>query len=315
MLIPAFSGVRLFEYSGGLGLTPIGWFRDSAAYGKFKADKVGVGNEPDHAQYSKWKTMMGSNEIWVIVNWMVFDDDSETVEHAIYCGPETPQDDARKLFDALCNYLNSEPADRGTKAGVSNLAERLRQAAPGTKLWVYRRDLDDLDDEPEDRRAIIQNYSDQKTPETKELYQARLRALAGVQPKTAALIWQADQALDEAQRRGLERDAVEAFFAELGTYWPNDVVKEWQRHNPVGVKWLEEFVKLLKAPERILDPVNHEIVLNWLRRGYNLMTEKELSDAILKSTGQYVKPNTVKKKRQGLGLTARPAGPRPNSEQ
>jgi hypothetical protein len=191
----------------------------------------------------------------------------------------------------------------------------LRQTAPGTKIFLYRRDLDDLKDKPEDRSAIIHNYSDQKTPETMELYQARLRALAGVQPKTAALIWQSDQTGDEAQRRKLEREAVEAYFAEMGTYWPNDLVKGWQRHNPVGVKWLEEFVKLLTAPERILDPVNHEIVLNWLRRGYNLMTENELAKAIYSATGLDVKPNTVKKKRAALGLQARSPGPRPNSEQ
>jgi transposase len=65
-----------------------------------------------------------------------------------------------------------------------------------------------------------------------------------------------------------------------------------------------------------LDPINQELALHWLRRGYNLMTEKELSDAILKATGQRLMPDTLKKRRGRLGLsTKRPPGPRPNSEQ
>lgn len=314
MLIPPFSGVRLCEFSGGIGLTPIGWFRSSAAYGRFQSDKVGLGDDPGHPEHEKWKAVMGSNEIWVIVNWMVFDDDSETVEHAVYCSPDTSQDDARKLYEALCDYIESESPDRGTKAGVENLSGRLVNAALGVKFFLYRRDLDHLDDAPENGSAIIHNFSNQKTPEARELYQARLKALAGVQPKTAALIWESEQMRDDPQRRKLEREAVEAYFAEVGTYWPNETIKEWQRHNPVGVKWLEEFVKLLKSPERILDPVNHEIVLNWLRRGYNLMTENELAEAIFKTTGQMVKPNTLKKKRAGLGLSGRGPGPRSKVE-
>jgi hypothetical protein len=66
---------------------------------------------------------------------------------------------------------------------------------------------------------------------------------------------------------------------------------------------------------QVADPINHELVMHWLRRGYNLMTENELSDAILIATGQRVVPNTLKKKRARLTLTARPPGPRPNSEQ
>jgi hypothetical protein len=93
------------------------------------------------------------------------------------------------------------------------------------------------------------------------------------------------------------------------------LLMDWLRNNPVNSKWLREFVRNIEEPERQLDPINHELAMHWLRRGYNLMTENELSDAILIATGQRVMPNTLKKKRARLGLTARQPGPRPNSEQ
>ena len=136
-----------------------------------------------------------------------------------------------------------------------------------------------------------------------------------MQPKTIALIQQALEAKDDTQRKKLECEAVQAFFAEVATYWPDDVLMAWQRTNPVGSKWLCEFAKVIEEPERQLDPINHELAMNWFRGGYNLMTENELSDAILIATGQRVMPNTLKKKRARLGLSARPTGPKPKSEQ
>ena len=145
------------------------------------------------------------------------------------------------------------------------------------------------------------------------MYQARLKVLAGIQPKTVALIYQAEAATDDLTRQQLEREAVKAYFAEVATYWTDDLIEAWLRNNPVGAKWLCEFGRMIEEPERQLDPINQEMVMHWVRRGYNLMTENELSDAILIATGQRVMPNTLKKKRQRLGLTARPPGPRPNS--
>ena len=121
--------------------------------------------------------------------------------------------------------------------------------------------------------------------------------MAGMQPKTVALIQQADEAKDDTERQKREREAVHAFFAESAPYWTEDMVMAWQRNNPVGSKFLCEFGRVMEAPERELDPINYELALNWLRRGYNLMTENELSEAIFKATGQHVKPNTLKKKR------------------
>ena len=258
---------------------------------------------------------MGKNEIYVVVNWLVFDNDTDKVDHVIWCDPETPLEDARKVFEEMASYLESRPKDRGTNAGLENLANRIRHVAPRCLRWLTHGNAGKPDEETEDINGIVHSYSGQKTFETQKLYQARLKVLAGIQPKTAALIWRADQTPNEIHRQELEREAVEAFFAEVATYWTDAMIEAWRRNNPVSVKWWSEFVKLLDKPERLLDPVNHEIVLNWLRRGYNLMTENELSNAIWTAMGQRFLPNTLKIKRRRLGLSARPPGPRPNPEQ
>ena len=177
-------------------------------------------------------------------------------------------------------------------------------------LWITHGNAGKGAGEDPDINATVHSYSDQKTDETREMYQARLKAMAGMQPKTVALMQQAKEAKDEAGRQKREREAVHAFFAELAPYWTEDMVMGWQRNNPVGSAFLCEFGRVMEAPERELDLINHELALNWLRRGYNLMTENELSEAIFKATGQRVKPNTLKKKRAKLGLgTKRPFGP------
>jgi hypothetical protein len=66
-----------------------------------------------------------------------------------------------------------------------------------------------------------------------------------------------------------------------------------------------EFARVWQEPKREIDPINHELVLNWLRKKYNLLTQNELSDAILVMTGQRLMPGTLKKRRERLGLTTK----------
>jgi len=285
MIIPQYPGIKLVELGDHLELVPVGWYRNIVGLGRFKADKVGL--QPGESLFPMFKAAMGTEEIWVIVSWRIYEDGTEEVDDVIYCDPQTTLEDAQRKYHDLIDFLNL------SREQLNEVARVIGESMP-----------------------IIHSYSEQKTDETRELYQARLKALAGMQPKTIALIQQALEAKDDTQRKKLECEAVQAFFAEAATYWPDDVLMAWQRNNPVGSKWLCEFAKVIEEPERQLDPINHELAMNWLRRGYNLMTENELSDAILIATGQRVMPNTLKKKRgKQLGLTARRTGPRPNSEQ
>ena len=309
MIIPPYCGVRLVEFSDRLELTPVGWYRDCVGLGKFKANKVGF--EPGEEWYSKWNEVMGSNEIWVVVSWKVFDDGSEQVDYVLNCRPGTTLETAQQVFQSLKKHLDaSSPEDRDTPAGFEKYLNQLRHIAP-SGVWLTHENAGKRGGERRDTSAMVHSYSSQKTDETREMYQARLKAMAGMQPKTVSLMQQAEEAKDETERQKLEGDAVHAYFAELAPYWVEEMVMAWQRNNPVRSKFLCEFGKVIAAPERELDPINYELALNWIRRGYNLMTENELSEAIFKATGVRVKPNTLKKKRANLGLSGRPFGPRP----
>jgi hypothetical protein len=81
-----------------------------------------------------------------------------------------------------------------------------------------------------------------------------------------------------------------------------------------------EFGEVMREPRRMLDPVNHELALNWLRRKYNRMTAEVLADSIFKRIWRWVVPgfkitaDFIKKRRERLGLTTkRPPGPPPKS--
>lgn len=298
----------MLEFSDRLELCPVGWYRDCLGLGKFRADKAGF--EPHEEMYSKWKQIMGSGEIWVVVHWMVFENESDKVDHVIYCRPGTTLEDAQKVFEEMNKYLDSSMPDKGTHTGLTRLCDQLRHVAP-FGVWLTNENAGKSEEETRYTSAIVHSYSDQKTKETREVYQARLKVLAGMGPKTVVLVHQADEAKDETERKKLEFETVGAFFAELGIYWTEDMLKAWLITNFPGSKWLCEFGRMMNSPELHLDPINHELALNWLRRGYNLMNESELSDAIFKASGQRIKPNTLKKKRAKLGLTGRPFGPRP----
>ncbi len=131
-------------------------------------------------------------------------------------------------------------------------------------------------------------------------------------PKTVDLLRKAEEAKDGSSRGKLEREAVQAYFAEMAHFWTEDQVLLWQRSNPVGTEWMCEFARVLSEPKPTLDPVNYELALNWIRRGYNSLTAAELADALRQVTKEKLRPATVKKRRERLGLTTkRPPGPPP----
>jgi hypothetical protein len=316
MKVPPYAGVKLVEFWDRLELLPYGWIRDCVALGKFKANQLGF--EPGDPNYEEWNERMGDNEIWVVVNWRVFENEDDEVDRVLYCNPKATLEDAKKAFEGLREYLESNADDRDTLAGLEKYKKHIRGFVPPKSFaWIRRENMGKDEEAIGETKGIIQSFAGQKTDETREMYQARLKVLAGMQPKTVALLHKAEAATDDDDRQKIEREAVKAYFAEVGTYWTNEMIEAWLRSNPVGSEWICEFARLINEPERQLDLVNHELALNWIHRGYNMMTENELSDAIFKATGQYVKPNTLKKRRgEHLGLsTKRSPGPRPNSEQ
>jgi hypothetical protein len=295
VITPPFAGVKLVEYRDRISLTPLYWCRKFVGMGRCKANKVGP--QPGDDMHPLFNAIMGDNEIWVIVSWRRYEDGREEDMNISYLDPEATEAEARKVLARSIRFL------RMSKKALEDLSQ------------CFRASEDDLA-YVENRFPNVKHAPDPQSTDEYDLYQARLKVLAGMQPNTVALLKQADATKDPQKREKIEREAVEAYFADMATYWPENLLKDWLRSNPAGSKWLRKFARMIEQPERELDPVDLELALNWLRRGYNLLTESELADAIVTATGQRLKPGTIKKRRVRLGLTTkRQPGPRPKSEQ
>jgi hypothetical protein len=294
LYIPPFAGVRLYECRDRITLLPVASFREFFGYGRAKASEAIIELEDGRAE-PFWDDCGPEEEVWAVVQWTRYEDDHEEKGSVRYLRSPATEEDARKCMREMEGFYRMSKKEL--------LA--LRGCFEGTE---------EDDDYIERRYPNYQHQPVDRESNEYKLYQARLKVLACVQPETVGLMLKADAAKDETERRKLQHDAIQAYFAEVASYWPEDMLTAWQRTNPVGTKWLCEFVRVMHEPERQLDPINHELALNWFRRGYNLLTENELSDAILMATGQRLMPGTLKKRRQRLDLPARPQGPRPNSE-
>jgi len=285
MIIPPFAGVTLVEYRDRIELTPIYWYREFVGLGRFKANEIGP--QPGDDMHPFFNAMMGDKEIWVVASWRRYEDGREEALNIQYLDSEATEIEARKAFDGMVDFLNMSKEElealsqcfQATEEDLAYIENRFPDVKPGSP--------------------------DPKSTDEYDLYQARLKVLAGMQPKTVELLKQADATKDPQKREKLEHEAVEAYFAEMAHYWTEDLVKEWQRSNPVGTEWMCEFARVWQEPKREIDPINHELVLNWLRKKYNLLTQNELSDAILVMTGQRLMPGTLKKRRERLGLTTK----------
>jgi len=296
MIIPPFAGVTLVEYRDRIELTPVYWYREILGLGRFNASKVGPQSGED--MYPFFNAVMGDKEIWVVAQWRRFEDGREEAINLTYLDPEATETEARKEFECMDHFLNM------SKKELEGL-NRCFQAPGDDRDYAESRFLDAKLGPP-----------DSKSIDDHDLYQARLKVMAGMHPKTVALIRQADAVKDPKEREKFEREAVEAYFAEMAHSWTEDQVKEWQQSNPIGTEWMCEFARVMREPEREIEPINYELALNWLRRKYNLMTAEELSDDILIRTGQRMMPGTLKKRRERLGLTTkRPPGPPPTESQ
>lgn len=292
MIIPPFAGVALVEYRDRIALTPICWCREFVGLGRF--DSRQVGPQPGEPLHPMFSALMKGKKIWVIVAWRQYEDGTEEPLRIHHLDPRATKRDAHRTFEDEVRFIEM-PKDELVALS------KLFKTTPDDLAYT------------ESRHPNIQ--TGKGSIEESDLYQARLKALAGLQPKTVELIQKADAAADDATRQRYEREAVHALFADLAHYWPDDVMKEWQRRNPIGAEWMTEFSRVRSEPRRKLDPVNLELALNWIRQKYNLLTAEELSDAVFRSTGKRVSAAAIKKRRERLGLTTkRPSGPRPNSE-
>jgi hypothetical protein len=291
-MIPPYKGVKLVEYRDRIALKPIAWHRE--ILGLCKIEKDDKDFHPWEGMNPMFIELLKEGDIWVIFRWKLFENGEEQVINIQYMA-QTTEAEVQESFESWVRFINMSK-------------EELKA-------------LESFMEVPEDDRDYIADRFPEMPPDPTstdehDLYQARLKVLAGMQPKTVALIEEAYASEDPTQRANAEFEAVSAYYAEMARYWNSEEVKDWQRNNPIAAEWIKEFARVFDKPIKELDPVDHEIVLNWLHRGYNLLAADELSEAVYKATGKYMTPEAIKKRRDRLDLaTKRPPGPRPNSEQ
>jgi hypothetical protein len=293
--VPPLKNVRLVECRDFIALVPVSAYREFFGYGRIQAADIPVKEGLLATLVSRCAK---DEDVWMVMSWKRFDDGHEESGLTEYLFDGGTESDARKAMARMIRFC------RMTKEDLEDLSGCLK---------VKEEDIDYIENRfPNFQGPVI----GPGTIEANDLYEARLKVLAGLQPKTVSLIQQADAIDDSQERRKLEQEAVNAYFAELAHDWTEEQVLAWQRNNPIGTEWMCEFARVVQEPERRIDPINYELAFNWLRRNYNLLTAEELSDLILVATGQRMMPSALKKRRERLGLTTkRSAGPRPRESQ
>jgi hypothetical protein len=298
LYFPPFRSVRMIERRDFMELVPVCAYRQFFGYGTIKASEA----EKNAMGLSKvfFQTCAPDDDVWVAMEWVRFEDGHEETGRACYMLPPVTEEKALETMNQMIEFHG------WTKKRLQGLAGCLAGGDAKADAEAYI----------ESRHPNFQSPpTGPNSTAALDVYQARLKVLAGLQPKTVELLRRVDAGKDPAERGKLEREAVQAYFAELAGEWTEDEVLAWQRNNPVGTAWMCELARVMAEPEREIDPVSRELAFNWLRRKYNLLTAAELSDAILVATGQRVGSGTLKKRRERLGLTTdRSPGPRPSPE-
>lgn len=298
LYFPPYSSIRLVEYRDHIQLVPFASSRVIYGYGKVKATEATFENR--NGGFEKfWDDSGLDEEVWVVFQRFRYEDGTEIPGDNVFMRGRRTETDALKRVEEI-------------KGRYSMTRE---QALDMTRLIMCsdkeRREMED------DIERDYPNYQFQPDPNVTDdydVYQARLKVLAGLQPTTVELIKIADGIDDPQKRQKIEREAVQAYFAELAHYFTEDEIEAWQRTNPLQTGWWCHFAEMFHRPRRWVDPVNHELVFNWLRKKYNLLTAEELSDEIFKKTLIRLAPEALKKRRERLGLTTkRPSGPPPKS--
>jgi hypothetical protein len=290
LYIPPYSGVRLIECRDHFQLVPVPDVRKVYGYGKIKASKATC--DPDDPNSEPfWDDLGPDEEVWAVMQWYEFADGHKEQGDIRFVRPEVPEGEVRERMEQM-----------------QKLDSFTREEAVGL-LQCYDASEDDKD-YVESEYPNYQTEPDPKDTDNYDVYNARLKVMCELQPKTVTLLKIASATKDPVKRQFVERQAVQSYFAELAHYFTEDEILAWQRSNPVDTGWMCEFAEVMREPRRTIDPVNHELALNWLREKYNLLTAGELSESIWQRVLRWLKldrlsPDAIKKRRERLGLTTK----------
>lgn len=299
--IPPFAGVRLIECRDHFQLVPVPEVRTVFGYGKIKANQATI--DPDDPNSKPfWDDLGPEEEVWAVMQWYIYADGHKIPGNISFLRPECAEEEVRINMERMERFENL------TREDLQGLAQCF-EAKEEDYQYI------------EDKHPNYQSEPDPKNTDEYDVYHARLKVMAELSPKTVELLKIANTTKNLDKRQYVEREAVQSYFAELAHYFTEDEILAWQKSNPVGTGWMCEFAEVMREPRRQLDPVNHELALNWLRAKYNLLTARELSDSVFKRVWKWLAPGFrmtaefIKQRRVRLGLTTkRGPGPRPNSE-
>lgn len=299
--IPPFRGVRMVEFRDHLVLAPVPSYRIIYGFGRMKATDATFETE-DGKTEPCWDNCTPDEEIWTVFQLYRGEDGYEEMGESQYIRRTVTETEIQRKIQEMKDRYSMT---REQMLGLMQCYRQTDEEYAENMAWID---------------ANYPNYqfppSDPSAIDDYDVYQARLKVLAGLQPTTVELIKIANATEDPEKRRRVERETVGAYFAELSHYFTEAEVLAWQHNNPLGTGWICEFSNVFHQPRRQIDPVNHELALNWLRRKYNLLTAEELSDEIFKTTLIRLAPEALKKRRERLGLTTkRPPGPPPTESQ
>lgn len=284
--VPPYSGVRLLECKNHIQLVPVPAVHAFYGFGKIKASEATFEAE-DGSNEPIWDGLDPNEEVWAIVHWLRFDDGHQEKGDITYLRSSATEDDARREM---------------TKMERQHSMTREQLLALTHCFEASEEDYQYIDD----NYPNYQSEPDPSASDNYDVYHARLKVMGELQPKTVELIKIANAIKDPAKRQIVEREAVKSYFAELAHYWTEEEVVAWLRSgNSVGTGGMCEFAEVYHEPRRTIDPVNHELALNWLRERYNLLTARELSESIFKKILRWFTPDAIKKRRERLGLTTK----------
>jgi hypothetical protein len=259
-------------------------------YGKIKASRATVDPEDPHAE-PIWDDLGPDEEVWAVMQWYQYEDGHQEQGSINFLRPDCTEEEVRKSMERMERFSSQ------TREDALSLLQ-CYDASEDDHAYV------------EDNYPNYQSEPDPRDHDEYDVYHARLKVMEELQPKTVALLKIANATKDPVKRQFVEREAVQSYFAELAHYFTEDEILAWQRSNPVGTGWMCEFGEVMREPRRTIDPVNHELALNWLREKYNLLSARNLSESIYQKVLRWLKldrltPDAIKKRRERLGLTTK----------
>ena len=254
------------------------------------------------------ENLFGGQETWQVQVWEYAEGyDSPTPTWVITLDPESTykeaEEDGKRVRTMYGDWQN-----------VERLAQKFRSADPRVSLW------------PQKPPSALAKENPQLAEEAQRRYEihreersARFKVLSAILPKAVELAEQAEQTADSETKRELERESLEAYFAENAPGWSPIIFKAWQHLNPIALKWMQWLYvwnsRQMKRRKEI-NGIDYELAFNWRWNKYYSLTAEELRDEVFKATKQLLSADAIKKRRERLGLTTiRQPGPKPNPEQ